>query len=94
MSSVLFPFILFHFIFLRSHQPSSQGTREGEVIPHPDYKFFMHRHWSLYESMQYSTYLVVNFQMWKGFKRLEVWWSGWAVDVIVVVVVVVVVFFF
>src|SRR5689334_11294135 len=32
----------------------------------------MHRHWSLYESMQYSSYLVVNFHMWKGFKRLEV----------------------
>jgi cell division control protein 45 len=31
-----------------------------------DYRFFMHRHWSLYDSMYYSPYIGCKLNTWKS----------------------------
>lgn len=54
---------------------NKDGTQEGMVVPGAqtghieegqDYRFFLYRHWSLFESMCYSPYVSAKMKTWKG----------------------------
>lgn len=38
---------------------------EGKLSAEKDFKFFMYRHWSLYDSMYYSPYVASRLVVWK-----------------------------
>eukprot|EP01041_Mallomonas_annulata_P001351 gene1351-2609_t len=42
------------------------GSEAGQVFDGMDYRFFMYRHWSLFDSMMYSSYSSVKMELWKG----------------------------
>lgn len=49
-------------------EPISLGVvpagRLGYISPISEYKFFLHRHWSLYESLYYSPSLGTQLELW------------------------------
>lgn len=42
------------------------GSQNGHIEEDADYRFFLYRHWSLYESMRHSSYIAARFPVWKG----------------------------
>lgn len=50
------------------------GAAVGQIIESVDYRFFLYRHWSLYESMRHSPSIASKFPVWKsdGLKRLQI----------------------
>jgi cell division control protein 45 len=49
------------------------NPERGRIVTSDEYKFFLHRHWSLYESMTYSNYVCAKLAVWKsaGKQKLE-----------------------
>ena len=43
-----------------------QGSENGRVEDTMDYRFFLYRHWSLYESMYFSPYVASKLSTWKS----------------------------
>lgn len=50
------------------------GSAAGNIVESLDYRFFLYRHWSLYESMCHSSCIASRFPVWKsdGLKKLQV----------------------
>ena len=53
--------------------PSGTKLQKGQIGVHTDYHLPLLEHWSLYDSMQHSHYLMIKLQLWedKGLKRLN-----------------------
>eukprot|EP01126_Amoeba_proteus_P040439 TRINITY_DN4313_c0_g1_i12.p1 TRINITY_DN4313_c0_g1~~TRINITY_DN4313_c0_g1_i12.p1 ORF type:complete len:356 (-),score=54.15 TRINITY_DN4313_c0_g1_i12:1061-2128(-) len=49
------------------------AVQENHIKPESDYKFFLYRYWTLFNSMKYSRYFVTCLRLWssKGIRRLE-----------------------
>merc|ERR1711871_1281799 len=43
-----------------------QGSENGRVEDILDYRFFLYRHWSLYDSMYYSPYVASKLSTWRA----------------------------
>jgi cell division control protein 45 len=52
---------------------SVQSSENGRVETTMDYRFFLYRHWSLYEAMYYSPYVAAKLCVWKqqGSNKLQ-----------------------
>jgi cell division control protein 45 len=52
---------------------SLQGARTNHIDETSDYRFYLYRHWSLYESMLHSSYIASRFSVWTadGRKQLD-----------------------
>jgi len=48
-----------------------QGAEAGHIMSGLEYRFFMHRHWSLFESMYYSNYVASKLTVWKTLGRVK-----------------------
>lgn len=50
-----------------------QGSKVGHIKETPEFRFFMYRHWSLYDSMSYSPYVAAKLGAWQqqGSERLK-----------------------
>lgn len=42
------------------------GAQTGHIEEGQDYRFFLYRHWSLFDSMCYSSYVSAKMKTWKG----------------------------
>ena len=40
------------------------GSQKGHIEEVADYRFFLYRHWSLYDSMRHSPYIASRFPIW------------------------------
>lgn len=49
------------------------GAQSGQIQETAEYRFFLHRHWSLYESMFHSSYIASRFSVWntRGLSKLQ-----------------------
>eukprot|EP01034_Spumella_vulgaris_P021655 gene21655-27696_t len=52
---------------------SAAASEHGNITDDPDYRFFLHRHWSLLEAMQHSPYIAAKLSVWnaKGVSKLN-----------------------
>ena len=61
--------------FIVIHCEYQQGVSlpNGGIEPTNEFKFFLHRHWNLFDSMYHSRYIAVNLGVWrsKGQQTLE-----------------------
>lgn len=50
-----------------------QGSKEGHIKETPEFRFFMYKHWSLYDSMSFSPYVAAKLGAWQsqGAERLK-----------------------
>lgn len=48
-------------------------SEDGRITANEDYRFFLYRHWNLYDAMLYSNYVSTNMALWtaRGKKTLE-----------------------
>jgi cell division control protein 45 len=53
-------------------QREVQTTNEAKIVQSDEFKFFLHRHWNLYDSMLHSSYVASRLGVWKtnGKKKL------------------------
>jgi cell division control protein 45 len=49
------------------------GAECGNIVAGPDLRFFLYRHWPLYDSMTHSQYMAVKMKVWKtsGIAKME-----------------------
>lgn len=47
-------------------QVSVQGAQTGHITEGPEFRFFLYRHWSLYDSMCYSPYVAAKLGVWQA----------------------------
>lgn len=49
------------------------GDNVGSIYREVDFRFTLLRHWSLYESMKYSPYMVMKMRLWddNGLNRMH-----------------------
>lgn len=49
------------------------GAQAGHIQETAEYRFFLHRHWSLYEAMFHSSYIAARFPVWnsRGTTKLQ-----------------------
>lgn len=45
---------------------SLKGAQAGSMTPIIEFRFFLHKHWSLYNSMIHSSYMFSKLNLWKG----------------------------
>ncbi len=53
---------------------AAAASEHGNITDDPEYRFFLHRHWSLLEAMQHSPYIAAKLSVWnsKGISKLNV----------------------
>jgi cell division control protein 45 len=42
------------------------GQQNGNIEESSEYRFYLYRHWSLYEAMKHSSYIASRFPVWKA----------------------------
>lgn len=45
---------------------SIAGGQNGHIEEIADYRFYLYRHWSLFESMRHSSYIASRFAIWNA----------------------------
>lgn len=58
---------------IQDDEASTEQLDQHRVLVSDEYKFFLYRHWNLYDSMYHSKYVAVRLGMWQsnGRRRLE-----------------------
>jgi hypothetical protein len=53
---------------------SADASEQGNITGSSEYRFFLHRHWSLLDAMQHSPYIAAKLSVWnaKGVSKLNV----------------------
>ncbi len=53
---------------------AAAASEYGNITDDLEYRFFLHRHWSLLEAMQHSPYIAAKLSVWnaKGVSKLNV----------------------
>ena len=62
---------------------SVPSAEEGRIVFEEEYRFMLHRHWSLYDAMYYSNYVASRLGIWKenGRERLQTFLAKMGVSI-------------